>query len=57
MAKSLSVNRGDTQNFKEVTPERAKEGIATLLQPQTTTQQYAPVGSQPWLLLLEAACK
>ena len=45
--KVFVVNRGDTQNFKEVTLERAKEGIAKLLQPQTTTQQYAPLGSQP----------
>ena len=45
--KVFVVNRGDTQNFKEVTLERAKEGIVKLLQPQTTTQQYAPLGIQP----------
>ena len=37
--KVFVVNRGDTQKFKEVTPERAEEGIAKLLQPQMTTQQ------------------
>ena len=37
--KVFVVNRGDTQNFKEVTPERAKEDIAKLLLPQVTTQQ------------------
>ena len=37
--KIFVVNRGDTQNFKEVTPERAKKRIAELLQSQPTTQQ------------------
>ena len=37
--KVFVVNRGDTQNFKEVTPERAKKKIAELLQSQPTTQQ------------------
>ena len=37
--KVFVVNRGDTQNFKEVTPERAKKDIAELLQAQPTTQQ------------------
>ena len=37
--KVFVVNRGDTQNFKEVTPERAKKGIAELLQAQPPLQQ------------------
>ncbi len=37
--KIFVVNRGDTQNFKEVTPERAKKRIVELLQSQPTTQQ------------------
>ena len=37
--KVFVVNRGNTQNFKEVTPERAKEGIAVLLLPQPNIQQ------------------
>ena len=45
--KVFVVNRGDTQNFKEVTPERAKKGAAELLQAQPTTQQYASLESQP----------
>lgn len=38
-SKVFVVNRGDTQNFKEVTPERAEKGITELLLPQPTTQQ------------------
>ena len=37
--KVFVVNRGDTQNFKEVTPERAKKGVAELLQAQPPLQQ------------------
>ena len=37
--KIFVVNRGSTQNFKEITPESAKKRIAELLQPQPTTQQ------------------
>ena len=45
--KVFVVNRGTTQNFKEVTPERAKKNIAELLQPQPTTQQYTASQSEP----------
>ena len=37
--KVFVVNRGGTQNFKEVTPERAEKGIAELLLPQPAIQQ------------------
>ena len=43
--KVFVVNRGDTHNFKEVTLKRAKEGIATLLQPPTTTLQTPSHGT------------
>ena len=45
--KVFVVNRGNIQNFKEVTPERATESIEKLLQPQPTAQQYASSESQP----------